>query len=355
VPPRRSPRLCATATRDCGSRRCACCGVIRDYLQAHLALARVGEQPPSSTPTSLPVRTNRHRGIWLVLRWDAAVPAAGDVWRVWAVSGARGLGSRGVARYGWAVKPCSQGREPCPLSGRWSMSPVVPVRRRLCRGSTQAEHRATKDNATPPIRRASMRSSRARQARYGARLNGLIVVLWRAGLRIHEALSLIESDLDPRRGSILIKHSYAEFGITRLVPTSAQPPAEACPRGRAAARRDPAADDPAPARPLTPLDDRHLPAGNLLRRDHLNRPRTTGTDDARQRRPRPVALGGSAPSAPAHYGGPVRTTRPAQSTPILQTACPRQQQKRHLTRPARPPEQRYVSRLSLVRCLAERR
>ena len=32
-------------------------GVIRDDLQAHLALARVGEQPPSSTPTSLPVRT----------------------------------------------------------------------------------------------------------------------------------------------------------------------------------------------------------------------------------------------------------------------------------------------------------
>jgi hypothetical protein len=39
----------------------------------------------------------------------------------------------------------------------------------------------------------------ATQARYGARLNGLIVVLWRAGLRIHEALSLMESDLDPRR------------------------------------------------------------------------------------------------------------------------------------------------------------
>ena len=32
-------------------------GLVRDNLQAHLALARVGEQPPSSTPTSLPVRT----------------------------------------------------------------------------------------------------------------------------------------------------------------------------------------------------------------------------------------------------------------------------------------------------------
>ncbi len=50
----------------------------------------------------------------------------------------------------------------------------------------------------------------ARKARYGARLNGLIVVLWRAGLRIHEALSLMESDLDPRRGSILIKHGKGD-------------------------------------------------------------------------------------------------------------------------------------------------
>jgi site-specific recombinase XerD len=46
----------------------------------------------------------------------------------------------------------------------------------------------------------------ARGERYGHRLNGLIVVLWRAGLRIHEALSLAETDLDQRRGSILIRH-----------------------------------------------------------------------------------------------------------------------------------------------------
>jgi integrase len=31
----------------------------------------------------------------------------------------------------------------------------------------------------------------------GLRLRGLIVVLWRAGLRINEALALTESDLDP--------------------------------------------------------------------------------------------------------------------------------------------------------------
>ncbi len=33
--------------------------------------------------------------------------------------------------------------------------------------------------------------------RHGLRLRALIVVLWRGGLRIQEALSLIESDLDP--------------------------------------------------------------------------------------------------------------------------------------------------------------
>jgi site-specific recombinase XerD len=46
----------------------------------------------------------------------------------------------------------------------------------------------------------------ARHATRGDRLNGLIVVLWRAGLRINEALALTETDLDQRRGSILVRH-----------------------------------------------------------------------------------------------------------------------------------------------------
>ncbi len=37
------------------------------------------------------------------------------------------------------------------------------------------------------------------------RVRGLVVVLWRAGLRISEALALLESDLDERRGSILVR------------------------------------------------------------------------------------------------------------------------------------------------------
>jgi integrase len=41
--------------------------------------------------------------------------------------------------------------------------------------------------------------------RHGLRPRALSVVLWRGGLCIQEALSLLESDLDPRRGSILIR------------------------------------------------------------------------------------------------------------------------------------------------------
>ena len=40
---------------------------------------------------------------------------------------------------------------------------------------------------------------------YGARSRALIVVLWRAGLRISEALALAESELDAARGSILVR------------------------------------------------------------------------------------------------------------------------------------------------------
>ena len=46
--------------------------------------------------------------------------------------------------------------------------------------------------------------------RHGRRMRGLIVVLWRAGLRIHEALTLTETDLNERRGSLLIRHGKGD-------------------------------------------------------------------------------------------------------------------------------------------------
>jgi integrase len=44
---------------------------------------------------------------------------------------------------------------------------------------------------------------------HGQRLRALIVVLWRAGLRISEALALAEADLDPRRGAVLVRRGKA--------------------------------------------------------------------------------------------------------------------------------------------------
>ena len=41
--------------------------------------------------------------------------------------------------------------------------------------------------------------------RHGARVRALIAVLWRGGLRVQEALALGEQDLDPRRGSLLVR------------------------------------------------------------------------------------------------------------------------------------------------------
>src|SRR5215218_3938692 len=40
---------------------------------------------------------------------------------------------------------------------------------------------------------------------HGRRLRALIVILWRAGLRVNEALALAEADLDQRRGALLVR------------------------------------------------------------------------------------------------------------------------------------------------------
>ncbi len=45
---------------------------------------------------------------------------------------------------------------------------------------------------------------------HGLRTRGLIVVMWRAGLRIGEALALTESDLDVGRGAILVRHGKGD-------------------------------------------------------------------------------------------------------------------------------------------------
>ncbi len=49
----------------------------------------------------------------------------------------------------------------------------------------------------------------------GLRLRGVIVMLWRTGLRISEALALNETDLDPDRGAVLVRHGKAT-SVARL-------------------------------------------------------------------------------------------------------------------------------------------
>jgi hypothetical protein len=51
------------------------------------------------------------------------------------------------------------------------------------------------------------------------RPRGLIIVLWRAGLRISEALAHFEADLDPRRGAVLVRRGKAA-GVVRSAITS---------------------------------------------------------------------------------------------------------------------------------------
>jgi site-specific recombinase XerD len=61
----------------------------------------------------------------------------------------------------------------------------------------------------------------------GARLRGVIVVLWRAGLRISEALALTETDLDPDRGALLVRHGKGdkrrEVGMDRWAWSHLEP------------------------------------------------------------------------------------------------------------------------------------
>jgi integrase len=61
----------------------------------------------------------------------------------------------------------------------------------------------------------------------GLRLRAIIVVLWRAGLRISEALALNETDLDPSRGFLVVRHGKGdkrrEVGMDRWAWTHLDP------------------------------------------------------------------------------------------------------------------------------------
>jgi site-specific recombinase XerC len=61
----------------------------------------------------------------------------------------------------------------------------------------------------------------------GVRLRALIVVLWRAGLRISEALALAETDMDSPRGGVLVRRGKGdkrrEVGMDRWGKRRDQP------------------------------------------------------------------------------------------------------------------------------------
>jgi integrase len=172
---------------------------------------------------------------------------------------------------------------------------------------------------------------------HGRRLRGLVAVLWRAGLRIDEALALHEADLDRRRGSLLVRRGKGgrrrEVGMDdwewqELEPwliarvtlpvgplfcvingrTRGRPWTTSGARAelrRAAARagirrhfaphqlrhahavemaRGGAADrHPVPARTQQPRHHLGLTARNRQRRDHRNGPRPSCSDDPGQR------------------------------------------------------------------------
>jgi site-specific recombinase XerC len=61
----------------------------------------------------------------------------------------------------------------------------------------------------------------------GLRLRGVIVMLWRAGLRISEALALTETDLDHDRGALVVRRGKGdkrrEVGMDRWAWTQLEP------------------------------------------------------------------------------------------------------------------------------------
>ena len=81
--------------------------------------------------------------------------------------------------------------QPCPAT--------TPDVRPATRGRLYPADPPTVEEIVAVMREAS-------DDRHGYRLRALIVVLWRGGLRVQEALTLGERDLDPRRGSLLVRN-----------------------------------------------------------------------------------------------------------------------------------------------------
>ncbi len=173
----------------------------------------------------------------------------------------------------------------------------------------------------------------AGESPYALRLRALIVILWRAGLRISEALALAETDLESARGSLLVRsgqgretsrgrHGRLGMGSAcrlartpsdasgrtapvrdqraggrpavdaqccppepaasrspgRRSPQVRAAPATACTRRGDGARGRAAERDPAPARPRQPRRDERLSPGDRHGGDRQHHPPATRAD-----------------------------------------------------------------------------
>jgi site-specific recombinase XerC len=88
---------------------------------------------------------------------------------------------------------CGRGRSPATLSSFHQGRP--------------ARNKGQRYPAAPPtVEQIIAVMHAAGEDNDAVRLRGLIVVLWRAGLRVSEALALNESDLDVARGAILVRN-----------------------------------------------------------------------------------------------------------------------------------------------------
>jgi hypothetical protein len=148
-----------------------------------------GWQPRALASPSAWSTRNRVSGFESLLRLRKALRSAAfvaapavEVWLALFLSTPGG----GAVRH--SASGCARGSQQrnlkeasCPKF--FSMPPVDRDRRPHCPACTPAAHRVTRASAT-------------------RRLN---VVLWRAGLRIHEPLALGEADLDSRRGWLLVR------------------------------------------------------------------------------------------------------------------------------------------------------
>jgi hypothetical protein len=91
----------------------------------------------------------------------------------------------------------------------------------------------------------------------GHRLRALIVLLWRAGLRISEALALQESDLDRGRGAVLVRRGKGgkrrEVGMDRSGPLLSRARVDASQEPQKRPNREPSRTGPSeqqiPAQP----------------------------------------------------------------------------------------------------------